>query len=374
MKKSFLLVNVILLVIMLVGARINELYQLKNILDFASYYHSCQTFTPFWDNTELGEHVEITLKDGNALLFRVNKNNSPVGYFILQNQKNEINVIVTSFDTVDPILENDDLNYFVAPFSFLNKTDFDKIKVQPSTSEKVIKKSFEPIKRRAVTLNTSKLIHNSNSVVPYYESYTSYISLKTLMNVPDYFQPESNYCAPSAAAMLVSYYDHTTLENLVSGDLPLEYDPTNSNLINLMSDLATRMNWTSSGGTQTTDIAPALTSYFAAHSNSVYKGQFAWSGSNTIYSNLVSQDATSAFMQLILSKNPSIVITKVGVSEDSPTDGNAEGHVCFGYGFQSIRYVGNEYLVKMGYPNSNGSGNYALDGDYILQVNYLAKN
>ena len=183
-----------------------------------------------------------------------------------------------------------------------------------------------------------------------YDSYSTYYLIK---NCPfyysDIFDGVENFCVPTSAAMLISFYDRNTdMTNLIDGLLPLNHYDDRSRVDNLIFKLADLMGWNSSG----------VYIGFMIYGLNMY---FIDAGYNyTAYS-------TSDFMDYkeIIStfRNPAIVWLK--------NPGERIFHAVLGVGRSNI-YNSGQFIATHYNISNNNLGTYYVNSSLMFSATYMA--
>jgi hypothetical protein len=205
----------------------------KHFDEFAyDYFSIMQNFNEEWNEAQIKNVVELSLGNNgeSAYLYRVYRQNIQNGYFVVMSLNNEIQVVEATFVGEDPVKQNSSINYYVAPFGYYTKKEYENFLLESEKFNENDSTLGMEIKPMDIWPWTDPLDPNYLVPIPDELVYTysiSYYSVQKILETPEYFNfpfgPVNNGCGPTTAAMLTSFYDRHALPNLVPGTLPLHH-------------------------------------------------------------------------------------------------------------------------------------------------------
>ncbi|MDD6240417.1 MAG: hypothetical protein PUA93_02395 [Eubacteriales bacterium] len=199
----------------------------------------------YWENATLGQEKTFTYGNKSFSLSYVLENDEYKGYLLFDGDNNLCTYYVGSslpdfskFESISPI--------FATGFKMENASG---ISLSGTTSSEF---------HATPTLNQDL----------YTSHYDSFSSSQYLVSSPTYYNysygPVKSGCAPTAGAMLVSFYDrYSSMSNLVNGLLPLEHSDNKSAVDSLITTMASYMGTSSAKGTSVSNAMSGLNRYFS---------------------------------------------------------------------------------------------------------------
>lgn len=168
----------------------------------------------------------------------------------------------------------------------------------------------------------------------YVTSSDSFVSMQKIEGTPHYYNEPygvvENGCAPTSAAMLLSFYDrYTSMTNLIDGVLPLDHSENKTLVDQYIVELAELMNTDSIRGTSLAELTLALDDVFDSK-NYNFGGILSYSYSD--YSKCINTYHNPALVTLMVS---------------SEMTGGLM-HTTLGIGTENVRYVGNMIVARSG--------------------------
>lgn len=189
-----------------------------------SYIEALSEINNVWENATLGESVPLynDTEDVSGYLYRPIVNGKQQGYVIVGNAESDYKIIESSFDGIDGAADIDGDVYYSTPSKFYTASEYEQILESNVSRSRTA--NYEEIASRSV--DTSKLIPVASA--HYKTSSGSYTSYQQLLDTPSYLNyngtsigsPATNACGPTAAAMLIAFYDTVSHGSLYNGLLP----------------------------------------------------------------------------------------------------------------------------------------------------------
>jgi len=134
--------------------------------------------------------------------------------------------------------------------SVVNLTE--QAKLHPVNADELLTQNTERAKK-ANQMWTSLEVNNGTTSMAAAQVVSATVGSKTIPGVPLYSQPLNNYCAPTSAAMVLSYWDSHGYSNI----------PDSS--ASLISELATAMGTSTSSGTSIHNVYSGMNTVSANH-------------------------------------------------------------------------------------------------------------
>ncbi len=371
MKRIVLLILMLLIVLSSSSLDVNAKSTKQNEYHEVAYrfFNSLSSFKEEWSEASIEETIKLRgdFDAERGYLYRVYDNEQQKGYIVVTHLNNKIQVTEATFTGKDPIIENHKKNYYIAPFGFYTKDEYNKIIsslneiINPDSNDNVTE---IPI-LRDIWPWTNPLDEKYLVPIPddlYYTFSGSFHTEQKILETPEYFNfsygPVNNGCGPTTAAMLTSFFDRIALPNLVAGTLPLQHSDNKlavDNHIILMADYLNTCNdmegdltdGANCTGTYYNDAKSGLNQYFGDRGYSEYDAYY-----NT---NL------SDYSKVISAGNP--VYLRL-----STTGG---GHAVLGIG-QGSAYPGDNFLIVR-YNWTTRDGEYWVAQDEFNGFVYLSR-
>lgn len=235
---------------------------------------------------------------------------------------------------------------------------FDK---EPNINNIVSRYDFSMILENSSEASTSnEIVMPKVSDDLYTSHYDSFSSMQYLLNCPFYYNypygPVKNGCVPTAAGMLVSFYDrYSDMSNLIDGILPLNHEKDKESVDKLIYDLSNYM-YTSKKGTILINGKYGLTNYFLQNGYYMYQANFNYDFN--FYAKIINYY-----------HNPAIVNLKYINLDDS--DSNYM-HAVLGVGVANLKYSGNFVICHYGDYDEN-HGDFYVSEDYFYNSMYICE-
>lgn len=333
------------------------------------FFNSLKSSKDEWTDATIEESIKLigNLDIKKGYLYRVYDKDVQKGYIVVAYLNNKIQVTEATFTGVDPIVENHKRNYYIAPFGFHTKDEFNKIMASHfySTSQNLDTNVDDVPELLDIWPWTNPLDEQYLVPIPdelFYSFSGSFHVEQKILQTPEYFNypygPINNGCGPTSAAMLTSFFDRVSLPNLVPGTIPLQHSDNKlsvDNHIVLMADylntcddmeiaLTDPENCT---GTNYNNAKDGLEQYFDDRGYSEYDAYY-----NT---NLLD------YFKVILARNPVYLrLSTIG-----------GGHAVLGIG-RGSSYPGNNFLIVR-YNWTSRDGEYWVSEDQFNGFIYLSR-
>ncbi len=293
-------------------------------------FQAVEDLIPSWKDSTLNfayTYFDKTTKN----MYEISKDNQTVGYVI----KDAVSHEITSFCETDSVPTLHETMEFVA-----NQRQETKDVYAISTA------NTYDYSRLSYVCNPTQLCCIESSS----QAYSRY-----LKDCPEYYNEYvTNGCTPTAAAMLISFYDRYSSYDLYSGTLPLAHDDNQSgDVANLVNELAVDMQ-TNAGqsGTNRTKGRTGLKSYLNRHNG----------GSLDVKNSSSYEDYKNYIMY---SNNPAIV--------------HISGHSILGIGYARLRKYnsdGSQYIadyIVSHYDWRSRPGNYYVISSEFEEMTFITK-
>lgn len=315
------------------------------------YFEASQQYITEWENAQLQKRITLTTANGNGYLYRVINNKKQYGFFTVASISPDVNhleVIISTTQGEDPLVENPQAYYYSLPFEFYEHEQYSSMNLV-SIANKIKPKSQVQLVS-LLSVDTSKLPPVPSEY--YYTYYIQYYSVQKILNTPEYYNEVLfNGCAPTSGAMLVAFYDLAIddWDDLVDGTPPLHHDDNEEAVEDLITLMGDYMNWTTTG-TALGDMNDGLDDYFDDFNHGDY---------HTIIS---TDDAD--YKQVIWAGNPSVLAIY--------TDGSSvPNHAVLGIGVSNTYMIGTRYIVR--YNWRSRSGEYSINPNLFYSVTYMSR-
>lgn len=284
-----------------------------------------------WSDAECSLDFSFDYNDEKYLLYTMKKGNDLKGYF-LANSKSKIETIYVGNQ------KNDDYSNLSDISPLFSKGEY--CENQNNKNSYNINEISEYSFLKVPQLNTK--LYKTES--------TSFSSEQIIKDCPTYFNPTNYMCTPTAAAMLISFYDrYSSLTNLVDGLLPLNHNENKSKVNELIDELSSFMGTTSGHGTYLYEREDGINMFLSSRGYKSYK-----------VDTLTNYDLYSTLINTY--NQPAIVGIEYG----------KVNHSVLGIGTANIRYSGNYLICHYGESQKN-LGDYYLPSDYFVNATYIGR-
>ncbi len=286
---------------------------------------------PYWENSNYCECYTFNFKNSAYKVYEVTKNDNFKGFFIL----NENNKLET---------------FYVGDDRPANYTDLASLSPLFSNSGTIYENSYE-------TNETSLSSYSFHSTPElncnlFQSYYNSNYSENIVTGCPTYFNPNDYFCAPTAGAMLMSFYDrYSNLTNLVNGLLPLEQDENNVAVNQLINELAIIMNTTEDGTIW----------QWQQYGLNLYLENKGYEYQSFKLTNYLSYSSFNSSC-----KQP----TLLNIAFNNDSENEVIQHAVLGIGVASVRNSG-DFIVSHYGERDYKLGNYYIPSDYFVNAFYI---
>lgn len=306
---------------------------LKNnvIINVKNNFNELLESIPYWENSNYYNCYTFNFKNSSYKIYEVTKNNTFKGFFIA-NENNKLETIYIGNDRPN---DYSDLSSLSPLFSDSGTTCENSCEVMETSSSNY---SFHS--NPELNCNLFQSYYNSN------------YSENIVTGCPTYFNPNDYFCAPTAGAMLMFFYDrYSDLTNLVNGLLPLEQDENNDAVNQLINELASTMNTTENG--------------------TIWQWQ--QYGLNLFLANKGYQYQTfklTNYLSYTTFNSSCKQPTLLNIAFNNDDDTEVIQHAVLGIGVASIRNQGDFIVSHYGERNYK-LGNYYIPSDYFVNAFYV---
>lgn len=350
------------------------------------FFDEFKIYNEEWEHAKMKSSVDFYGDEDEYVgtIFRVFNHNIQSGYIIYLNQ---LGVVEAKFQGSDYASNIIGKVYFVFPGIFLSEDDFEEYKLSDEYVNRESSKGYSSVYAWFYNIYESEIDEITfdaidTSLVPNlssnYNHYVYYNAIKgDLDDTPDYSIYIYAGCAPTAASMLIAYYDNEYNNYFSSYEgpypwqtFPMTYSSTSSNsaVESLMEDLALQMGCYSNacvGGVEDYEISMGINQYLDDIFGSQYT--FVFSPINDVdeYGNPITSTLNywSDYKTLISTGNPALLA--VGPEEYD------EGHIVFGIGYiTTMSSITTGFYVHDGI-SGNGLGVTWISRDYVHHFGYI---
>lgn len=304
-----------------------------------NYVEALSEINNVWENATLGDPVPLNndTEDVSGYLYRPIVNGEQKGYVIVGNEESNYKIIESSFEGIDGAADIEGDVYYTTPSKFYTASEYEQILESNASRSRTT--NYVEIASRSV--DTSKLIPVPSA---HYKTFSgSFTSYQQLLDTPSYLNyngtsigsPATNACGPTAAAMLIAFYDTVSLGTLYNGLLPQHHYEDPEKVNNLILELVDSFGTCSDMNGDLTDTNNCIgTSYLKAKSGLT---NYFNNNNNGQYDAYYSTDYRD--YQIAIA-NRSVSYLRL---DDDDKYGN---HAVLGIGTANVRYTGNMMIIR----------------------------
>lgn len=327
--------KLLIIILNLILSSLNKnILNTENLNDSTNIFNDIIHSIPYWENSIYSKCNSFYFNNFKYEVYEITKNNDFKGYFIA-NENNKIETFYIGEDRPDDYSNLSSLSPLFAPGDKTYKTQSDAIET--------------------TTLNYSFYTTPVVTTDLFQSYYNSNYSENIVTGCPTYFSPNDYFCAPTAATMLISFFDrYSNLTNLIDGLLPLEHEENNTSINQLINQFASLMETTEENGSFWPMQQLALNQYISSkgYQYSAYR--------------LTDYLSYSAFNSSC--RQPAQISI-----EFIDSDGDTINHSVLGIGVASVRNSGN-YIVSHYGIRDKKLGNYYIPADYFVRAFYIGES
>ena len=361
MKKVSIKLTTIPLLMSLCSFKVNNDYDKELV-------NNIFTSLTYMDEGFKGSSISTPIKlidnnDQSCLLFKTYLNNKYTGYFILDNN---YELLISHVDSLDYYQDVEDYYYLTDIFTISK----DRKEITSKSNVKI----RNIINKSSSYLDDVSLADTYDNVLKTYSS--SYGSSMYIEGVPSYYNsPDEKYvvfpgggCVPTAAAMLLSFYDRNCsyFSSLYTPDLPLNHDEDVDRVNSVIKELGNDMLINSEGGVPDNRTVTGISTYLIEHGKQAFKADYYCSQTaNAMDSN----DVIGLSSSFIARKN----IALLGIDSNYSSNKQfVEDHVVVLTGYGNYQYVGASLYVNFGW--SSRFNNYNISPKAVYSFMFIRNN
>ena len=327
--------NIFLTIIALFNLTVNSTQNKVEKSEFLeSKFDDARKVVESWENSNFNYSFKFKNNEKYYNVFKVEEKNESKGHFVL-NEKGELE------------------SFYVGDSSKLDYSD-------KSALSPIFSNDCDDIGEE----ETSTINNNLTLVPPvlntdlYRTSSSSFHSEQLIINCPYYYNepngPVKNGCSPTAAAMMISFYNkYSDLDNLLDQQLPLNHEENRNGVDNLIKELAKLMRTDPEKGTPHNQITAGYNKYLYSRGYASYEARASYSFDD--YSYLINTFNCPAHLSIYTA---------------SGYENKDQMHSVLGVDTANIRDSGRFMITHYGVENDY-KGNYYVAEKYFIRFCYI---